>query len=393
MNRYLGFDTAIWVRVVGTALTSITGLMLTPFLVMKLHAEWDGAILLPLVMVGIQPFTDMLLSILFGGVADRYGRKRIMMLALLLQALAMLGFAFAGEAWQIALCSMLNGLGRFLFFPAAHAQLSDLVPEGRRAEVYGLVNTAASIGGAIGPLLGIVMYKQNPALVFGLAASTFIIYALLVYRNVPETHAVPITAPQERFRPGEHKALFAFMLLTVPVSLLFVQMESTLPLYLPTLFSDHLSVLGVLMTLHSVLVTLLQLWFARRTEHVSPRIILPLFSLMLGCVGIGFAFSTTLFGLIVFEVLLSVAEMIGFAHLLKLVSIIAPGHMRARYFALFGMHWDISRAFGPLLGGLLLREWGGSLMFALFSALLFISGSLQFWFIQRFWQKSSDIPK
>ena len=184
---YDRYDTAIWVRAWGTALTSLTGFMLRPFLVLYLYEKMGGSILIPMIVVGLQPLTGMLISLWGGGLSDRYGRKPVLLAAQVIQTCSMVGFMFAEDVWHFAFITVLNGLGQALFNPAANAQVSDVVPQEQRAEVFALLHTALNVGAAVGPLLGLVLFTQNPVLVFGISAAAMLIYAVILWWKVPET--------------------------------------------------------------------------------------------------------------------------------------------------------------------------------------------------------------
>ena len=114
INKY---DTAIWVRVVGTILTSLAGFMMRPYLVYYLYDKLDGSILLSMLIVGLQPLCGMFVNLYAGGLSDRYGRKPMMLAALIIQAFAIGGYMFASHIWEFALISIINGIGNAMFGP------------------------------------------------------------------------------------------------------------------------------------------------------------------------------------------------------------------------------------------------------------------------------------
>ncbi len=380
----LRYDTAIWVRVFGTMLTTTTGFMLRPFLVLYLYDKLGGSVLLPMVIVGLQPLMGILISLWGGGLTDRHGRKPLMLIALCIQAVSMAGFVYAESVWEFASLTILNGLGMALFFPAANAQIADIIPEQQRAEIFALLHTALNVGAAIGPLLGFAVFTKDPAFVFAISAVAFIIYALVVWWKVPETMPTRENQKQSvandtpKFRIAEHKALFWITLFAVPVSLLYAQAEATLPLHLKSYFADYQTVLVTLMTINGTIVILLQLWIAKRTENFKPYKVILCSYLLFGVVSFGYGWLPLLSLLIMNEVIFTVGEMMNGPHIQKAVSLLAPPEMRGRYFSIFGMSWQISKAAGPFLGGLLLTNYGGGVMFSVIGVLLFVSGFVQY---------------
>ncbi|MGD8188783.1 MDR family MFS transporter [Brevibacillus ginsengisoli] len=380
----LRYDTAIWVRVFGTMLTTTTGFMLRPFLVLYLYDKLGGSVLLPMVIVGLQPLMGILISLWGGGMTDRYGRKPLMLIALVIEALSMTGFVYAQSVWEFAALTILNGLGMALFYPAANAQIADIIPEEQRAEIFALLHTALNVGAAVGPLLGFIVFTKDPSFVFGISAVAFVIYALVVWWKVPETmpvkekHEHSAVRQSQPFRIADHKTLFLITFFAIPVSLLYAQTEATLPLHLKTYFANYQSVLVTLMTINGAVVILLQLWIAKRTEKLNPAKVILVSYLLFAIVSYGYGWLPVLSLLIVNEVLFTIGEMMNGPHIQKAVSLLAPSEMRGRYFSIFGMSWQISKAVGPLLGGVLMTKFGGAVMFSCIGLLLFLSGMAQY---------------
>ncbi|WP_139491618.1 MDR family MFS transporter [Brevibacillus dissolubilis] len=376
------YDSAIWIRVMGTALSTLTGFMLRPFLALYLYDKLEGSVLLPMLVVGLQPLAGMILGLWGGSLADRYGRKPLMMLALLIQAGSMLGFAFAESVWTFAVLTILNGLGMALFLPAANAQVADVVPQEKRAQVFALLHTAFNLGSAIGPVIGLLIFKQNPALVFTISAVASLIYAGMVFFKIQETlpAAARIKAEKNETIPfvfAEHKSLYWLTLLAVPVGLLYAQVDSTFPLHLKNHFANFEDIYVTLITLNGIFVITMQIWLAKKTEQIAPEKVLffAYMSFVVVCFGYGWAPGLAL--LILFEFIFTIGEMLNGPHVQKVVSMMAPEELRGRYFSIFALSWQSARSFGPLLGGVILEYLGGGWLFAVIGALLFVSAFAQ----------------
>lgn len=385
------FDTAIWVRTFGTALTALTGFMMRPFLALYLYERMDGSVLLPMLVVGLQPLCGMLVNIAAGNLSDRLGRKPVMLTALLIQAAALAGYAAAGSVWIFALLSMLNGAGNALFQPAANAQVSDVVPEEKRPEVFALFHTALNIGAAAGPLVGLALYSWNSHIVFLICACSTLIYAAVLWRKVPETlpaalrRSQGIGAPRglhmakhdatPAFRLLEQKALLIITACSIPVSLLYAQVESTFPLHLQSQFTHYKTVYASLMTFNGLAVITLQMWIASRTKHLGPGVIMGTAYSLFALVALGYGFAPYMILLFAVEFLFTIGEMIYGPHMQKLISVIAPESRRGLYFSIYGMSGQLGRAAGPVMGGALMSGIGGRWMFAFLAVLLLTGGA------------------
>jgi MFS family permease len=377
LNRY---DRTIWIRVIGTALTQITSFMIRPFLMFYLYSKLDGHLFLAALVVSLQPLASMIVGLFAGEWADRAGRKPVMAASLAIQAVSMAGFVWADSVYAFAGLTALGGIGQSLFHPAANAQIADLVPENRRAEVYALLHMAFNAGAAAGPMLGLFLFRANPALVFGLASASLFLFFAAVVGLIPETKPAGSEGAKsggegwrETWRFREHIPLFLLTLLCVPMSLLYGQADTNLPIHLKDHFDDYQKVFAVLMTVNGTLVLLFQMAVAGWTERFDSGKVLTVAFLLLTVVSAGYGWAGSFAVLIAAEVAFTLAEMLGLPHTNKVVARIAPEHLRGRYFAVFGLQWGVGRSLGPAFGSAVYVAWGGDVMFYLIGALCFLS--------------------
>jgi ATP-binding cassette subfamily B protein len=95
------------------------------------------------------------LLLLGGKAADRYGRKRVLLLGLGLFALASLAGGFAQDPGQLVAARAAQGIGAAALAPAALALLTATFPTGRaRVRAFGVWSAMNAAGGALGVLLG-----------------------------------------------------------------------------------------------------------------------------------------------------------------------------------------------------------------------------------------------
>ncbi|WP_274361915.1 MDR family MFS transporter [Paenibacillus thermotolerans] len=388
------YDAAIWIRIIGTVITTVAGFMIRPFLVLYLYDKLEGSILLPMLVVGLQPLAAMVVGLWAGGLSDRIGRKPLMISALALNMGAMVGFFFSESVWAFALCSIVNGIGSSLFFPAANAQVADIVPAERRAEVFASLHAALNVGAAFGPMLGLLIFSWEPKIVFAISAASFALYLLLVWRKVPETMpargreadnggAPEAAAVHTRLNFRDHKWLFYMTLLALPIGILYAQVETVLPLHLQGQFDNYKAMLTTMLTINGLTVMLLQIPLARWTERWETRRVILLSYGLFTAVALGYGFAPGLALLILAELVFSAGEMLNGPHMQKAVSMIAPEHMRGRYFSVFSMNWQLARGVGPIAFGFLFQLWGGHVTFAIVAGSLALAGLAQYALIRK----------
>ncbi|MCK9912283.1 hypothetical protein MXD81_24230, partial [Microbacteriaceae bacterium K1510] len=76
-------------------MTTFAGFMLRPFLAFYLYDKLEGNLTLAAVIIGLQPLTGMISGIYSGSLSDRFGRKPMMVTALLVESISMLGYVWA----------------------------------------------------------------------------------------------------------------------------------------------------------------------------------------------------------------------------------------------------------------------------------------------------------
>ncbi len=96
-----------------------------------------------------------------GSIGDRYGRKGVLQIGLVLFALTSLGAAFAGTATQLIVWRALMGIGAALIFPATLALLVNVftVPK-QRAIAIAVWAATSGLAVALGPVTGGLLLRH-----------------------------------------------------------------------------------------------------------------------------------------------------------------------------------------------------------------------------------------
>jgi len=141
-------------------------------------------------------------STIGGALADRYGRRRVMIAADFLRAALMLLLTVAAIlsapiviAIVIAFLSTAAGTP---FFPAVAATTPSVVDEKSLASANALISTVDSLSIAIGPALGgLILLFGPPEIAFAVNAVTFVASALFLSRLTPPPEAQATEATEE----------------------------------------------------------------------------------------------------------------------------------------------------------------------------------------------------
>jgi MFS family permease len=154
-------------------------------------------------LIGLVQFLPALVLVLVtGAVADRFNRRWIVGICLLIEgacALALLSLVLLGvpEIWLILVTLTALGVARAFLNPAVDSLTPNLIPEAALANALTLKNTAWQLSSILGPVAG--------GLLYGLAA--WVPYAIaLALVAVAVVAVVLIPKPPQR-RPAEARSL------------------------------------------------------------------------------------------------------------------------------------------------------------------------------------------
>ena len=328
-------------------------------------------------------FPGLLFLLPAGHIADRFDRRRVVLVCYSLQAIAtvtLFWFAFNGIArvWPIYLVLFLIGSGRAFSGPASSALIPQLVPKDDFVNAVTWGATIFQIATITGPTIGGFLFTMPLALLTvggragilqgGAIVYLFTLATLLFYITLIAMLAV---------RPGrqEHKAISADVILagiryvfetqvllgSISLDLFAVLLGGAVAL-LPIFAHDLLHAgprgLGLLRAAPGIGALAVSLWLTvnpiRRRAGVR----------MLLCVGI-FGMATILFGLSrnlalsMFALLVvGASDMVSVVIRSSILQLATPQEMRGRVSAVNSLFLGASNEFGEFESGLTAQWWG-----------------------------------
>ena len=133
---------------------------------------------------------------IWGGIADRRGRRPVVLLAMSAVTLSYIGYILAPSTIIFITIRSAAGFLTAGLFPAAMGVVADIVPENQRARWVGIVMGSYAIGMIFGPVMGGLLYDTWGYLAPFIFSSVVAFLALLAaIFKVPETRS-----PQMRWR-------------------------------------------------------------------------------------------------------------------------------------------------------------------------------------------------
>ncbi len=126
-------------------------LPLLPLFVEQLERGGGSVSALSGLTFAVAGVSNAIASIVFGRLADRIGRRRILLWCSLASGLIAIPQAFVQHPWQLIAMRGLYGIATGGLTPSANALIADVTPPEKRGSIYGLTSAASSFGFALGP--------------------------------------------------------------------------------------------------------------------------------------------------------------------------------------------------------------------------------------------------
>jgi AAHS family benzoate transporter-like MFS transporter len=149
-------------------------------------------------------FGTLIGALIFGPLADKVGRKRIILGAATLACLSMAAAGLSQNFTGFIGARLVFGIANGALVVNILALLSEYVPSKSRATLVGLVASGVSVGGLLGPLVGLWAYPRFGWRSFFLISSVMIVLVPLFARWLPE-------ASSQLARTGQRQRLLAYL--------------------------------------------------------------------------------------------------------------------------------------------------------------------------------------
>jgi MFS family permease len=228
--------------------------------------------------------TSTLAAPFIGMLADRIGRRPIILVSLAGCVLAFSGYLFAAASWLLILLRGLAGVFAAGLLPIMMSIVGDLAPENRRAQWIGIVNGGASAGWIVGPLLGGLLYDHFGYVVPCMASIAMAVGALLLaVFLIHETYtpAARSSHPHSAWMPGwqalpTRSTFFLLMLVTFGVMFAWAFIEPQFMFYAYDDLSWTSSQLGLAMSAYGVALMFGEFALGRLSDRLGRKPVLVL---------------------------------------------------------------------------------------------------------------------
>lgn len=377
----------------GALLNSLGGGLTLPILIIYLNQVRDFSLTSASLILSWMAITGLAFSPIIGYLVDQYGPRRIMLIAILIEAVSTASWALVTTIQSALIVGALASLGQSAVWPPQTTMMARMVDEEFRPKFFGLQFMMLNLGLGLGGVFSaFIVNVDNPASftrLYLIDAATFLIFFAFIFSLRGVGGKIEKTQEQLDSDSGFREVFsdHSFMRLAFAKLLMitfgYASLDAGLPALL-TLFGDlSVRTLGPIWAVNTGVIVIGQIFVLNRlTGRSRIRLMATvaiLWSIAWVIIGISVSlnpsatFAFAAFGIGIF----ALGEMIWSSVGPTLTNELAPEHLRGRYNSVDGLIWVFAGAVGPAVsGGMLQHElvggWvgiilGGQLLAAVFA--------------------------
>jgi MFS family permease len=359
---------SFWFLWFGTVINRLGGFAV-PFLMLYLTSRIGITPATAALMVSVLGAGSFFAQLSGGELADRLGRRPVMMLSFFVSPIAMVALGIVREPWMLVTGMFVLGFFTDLARPAVNAAVVDLVPADKQTKAFGYIYWAINLGAALAPVLAGLLANFDYFLLFLGDAVTTAVFGVIVLARVPETQTLEV-AEAARIKTTSRigtalrdPMLLFFVFLSLFVGIIYSQGQVTLPIDmaangLPP--SDY----GLAIAVNGALIVLITLQISRMAQGWPRYLALAISAVLLGA-GFGLTALATGLAFYAFTVVIwTLGEVIGAAVAPVVVAEMSPPAMRGLYQGIWGSSWGLAFFLGPALGGFVFERFGSDVLWA-----------------------------
>ena len=327
----------------------------------------------------------------WGGLADRRGRKLMLLRSALGMSIVMLLMGMAQNIWQfLALRAVLGLLGGFI--PNANALIATQVPRNRSGWALGTLSTGGVSGALIGPLIGGLLadqYGLRPVfyITAGVLLACFVLTLLYVKEQFTPVQKKDMLHARQVFAALKSpKLILSLFVTTMIIQIATGSIAPILTLYVRDLAGNihNLAfVSGLIASVPGVAALMSTPRLGKLGDRIGPERILVFMLIVSVLLLIPMAFVQTPWQLGVLRFLLGAADGALLPAVQTLLIYNCTNQVAGRIFSYNQSFRDIGNVSGPLMGAAVSASYGFRAVFCVTAMVVLFNAIYSWWCLQR----------
>ena len=332
-----------------------------PFMTIYLSRQYSLSVDLIGYAMTIALTIGVIFSLGFGILADKFDKKRYMLLAITVFASGFIAIPLVNNVTLVVLFFALINCAYSVFATVLKAWFADNLSSTSKTKIFSINYTMLNIGWTIGPPLGTLLVMQSINLPFWLAAICSAFPMLFIQIWVKRSEKIIATETGSVWSPKvllQDKALLWFTCSGFLASFVSGAFASCISQYVMVIADGDFAekVVAVVLPVNAAMVVTLQYSVGRRLNPANIRALMTAGTLCFVIGLVGFIFSGNsllLWGMS--AAVFTVGEIIYAPGEYMLIDHIAPPGMKASYFSAQSLGW-LGAAINPLVSGIVLTS-------------------------------------
>lgn len=348
-------------HVLGFILYFIVGLVdgaIVPFF--PLWAQQSAAIPVEFIglLFGCYAGGELLAAPFIGGIADRVGRRPVLIISATGVGAGFIALFFAHGVFAAAAVLIVIGLFESVLHPTIYTVVADATPAAEHRRQFSIMRVCSGAGAIAGPLLGTVLVQEGLGYVFLAGGSVMAAGGLMLAICLSETRSLAADAEDEGDEEGFSALLPAFRDSRLAGLLIWVLLlgvagswvEAVMPLYASNQMGMSAASIGYLFAFGAGINTIGQLALTKLFARRSPLFItLSAGSALITAFVLLLAYPHVV-TLVMAVCLYSLSQMMTGPLIPTAVNKLAPARLRATYMAALSVVSDLQGSVGPATG-------------------------------------------
>lgn len=345
-----------------------------PFMAIYLSREYQ----LPVDDIGIAMSialtTGIFFSLGFGMLADKFEKKRYMLLSIITFIFGFAAIPMVHNTVLVVIFFSVINCSYLVFSTVLKAYFSETLSVSAKPKIFSLNYTFINMGWTVGPPIGTLLLMYGTQLPFWLAAISASVPLFMIQLFVQRSKAINTAEENSvKWDPKimlKDRALSWFVLSTFFGTLTFGSFASCISQYILVVYDAKLaeSVIAVVLPVNAAIVVSLQYIVGKHVTAERLRKLMTLGTLffMMGLLGFMFAGNNLIFWALAIAVF-TLGELIYAPGEYMMIDNIAPLGMKASYFSAQSLGW-LGAALNPLASGFILTSFPPISLFAILMA-------------------------
>jgi len=395
------------IRLFGEFFTYASLWMIIPFLILYFHEEFGSALTAWLLL--LSSIISATANLLGGYFADRYGRRKMLLISSLGQAIVLTIFAFSFFYHPLItfVCSIFYNILNGSYYSPSQAIVADTVDTEKQTEVFAVFYTTMNLAVVVGAVMGGLFISNYRFEMYIIASILHLLLGFAFFKWGSET-TPDFSNEEKQFTSWKqvivdqlssyrlvftHKVFLLFVVAGVLITLVASQSDILLPIFIKDLFPDGLTLqlfsfnaiqlnaenmFSITLAQNGLLVIMFTILITKMiVKKFSEKNVFVVSCLLYGAAMIYLGFTASLMGILIAVLIFTVAEMMIANIQLSFIAKIAPVALRAKYFAAASLQHTASRMIAPF-GILLSAQVGFTWTFLVFALLAVVAAVLYY---------------